>query len=195
MDYTIGTLEELERIVAPDPSRYTYEPNTGRNATLLEAIADKIDSVGGDERYDQGIWGRRFDAGDPSRDMHEPCGTIACIAGWTMILHLGNDLAFTSPYQTGRGIWASDIRDYYGPSEDGAIANVAARVLGLDYSEARTLFGGTWCPHDGASPADALRRIAKGESVDYVTYGVEDFSKDEEFCEECGGHCHQDDDD
>ena len=127
------------------------------NKKLLLEIADHVESH--PEQYDQETWVGRNDDNyvpcGPGKHIDPyDCGTSACIAGWAVLLS-------NKPVPV-------------------SFQNEAAKLLGLSSSDAATLFDENWCAEGydirlddeiqrAKYAADALRRIAAGESVDDVT--------------------------
>lgn len=148
---------------------------TTRNVANLEALAALFDTLAGcddpnagegADRYNQGTFGTTSE-----------CGTRCCIAGWEMVRLYGIDRVFDhyhfalDYYQDGRGP-ATGVD--YDTSEMEDIERHATRSLGITREEADILFGGNWRLEDGsyndpAAAAEALRRLAKGHTIEEVT--------------------------
>lgn len=99
-----------------------------------DAIQRLIDALEADElrderdakiRFNMGTWfGMTNEGGDHVQGEEHECGTAACLAGWTVILHKGID-------RTTRSL-------KIGPYD--FIEDVAASILGLDSVTAARLF-------------------------------------------------------
>lgn len=83
------------------------------NTELLAKVRDHI--LEEPRRYDQGTWGKQSE--------EAPCGTVACLAGWTA--YLGGLMTLTE-LQEGAAV----------------VRERAQRALGLSDIEARMLFAG-----------------------------------------------------
>lgn len=97
------------------------------NTELLQRVRDKIAAT--PESYDQEVYGRP--------ETSAPCGTAACIAGWTVVL------ADEIPMERVRLANA----DYWNSHKDKAtrdlfdlVPNMAARLLGLNADEQEAMF-------------------------------------------------------
>jgi hypothetical protein len=148
---------------------------TTRNVANLEALAALFDTLAGcddpnagegADRYNQGTFGATSE-----------CGTWCCIAGWEMVRLYGTDRAFNYSdfilvyYKDGRGP-ANSVD--YDTSEVEDIEWHATRSLGITREESDILFGANWRLEDGsyndpAAAAEALRRLAKGHTIEEVT--------------------------
>lgn len=120
-----------------------------RNDALLRKVGDYIAAE--PHRYRQGEW---YD--------EDECGTTACVAGWTVVLHDG------------------DVpRTECGTPYDPGIDRYAQEYLGIDDETAEELFNPCWRPagyrhnHSHARDAelvrDALYRLADGASIGEVS--------------------------
>lgn len=147
---------------------------TTRNVANLEALAALFDTLAGyddpnagegADRYNQGTFGATSE-----------CGTRCCIAGWEMVRLYGVDRVinysdFTLDYyKDGRG----PATDFHSASEVEDIEWHATRSLGITREEADILFGANWRAgdtsyNDPAAAAEALRRLAKGHTIEEVT--------------------------
>jgi hypothetical protein len=148
---------------------------TTRNVANLEALAALFDTLVGYDDPDAGEGADRYHQG--TFGVSWECGTRCCIAGWEMVRLYGTDRVFDhyafalSYYKDGRGPatgvdWnTSDVED---------IEWHATRSLGITEDEASILFGANWRPgdtsyNDPAAAAEALRRLAKGHTIEEVT--------------------------
>ena len=92
------------------------------NTELLQRVREKIATA--PESYDQEVYGRP--------EVSAPCGTAACIAGWTVIL------AGEVPMKRVRlanAQYHKDDREIFN-----LVPNTAARLLGLDIDEQEAMF-------------------------------------------------------
>jgi hypothetical protein len=123
-------VEKSETVEATEP--------TGRiNVELLERVKQHI--LEEPRRYDQSVFGRR------SREA--PCGTAACIAGWTAVL--------------GGAVEAEQLRSHYGD-----IRKTAQGLLGLNEEEAAKLFHGEpTCECGVGWPKRFARRYYKAKTT------------------------------
>jgi|SRR5918992_2557049 hypothetical protein len=105
------------------------------NIELLKKVRDKIATT--PEAYDQETWGRVEEAA--------PCGTAACIAGWTITLD--EKIPLGKLHCLGRS------GDFLVANEYLHVNDVARDSLGLTDQEADILFtsepGGEWEDYDG----------------------------------------------
>ena len=68
------------------------------------------------------------------------------------------------------GGWACHLTSNAEPAAGVEVEPVARRLLGLSYDEADRLFDACWEPREGLSVSDALREIAGGASVEFVSW-------------------------
>jgi hypothetical protein len=147
---------------------------TTRNVANLEALAALIDTLAGYEDLDAGEGADRYNQG--TFGTTSECGTWCCIAGWEMVRLYGTDRVFdysdlcVDYYKDGRG----PATDDYNASEVEDVEWHATRSLGITRDEADILFGANWRLGDGsyndpAAAAEALRRLAKGHTIEDVT--------------------------
>jgi hypothetical protein len=140
----------VEAVVLPapyGPSGYVIRGHTqsGYNAELFYRVAHQI--MIDPERWDQTSWAART----------PDCGTTHCFAGWTAVL-TGHQ--FEWAYEQDDDDWEeSDIL-----VGNGHVAQVAARLLGLNDDEASELFEHTM--GHGAEQTDHL-----WDSIEWVTGG------------------------
>lgn len=112
-----------------------------RNSDLLFQIADRIEND--PASYDQTQWLEySWDAN---------CGTTGCIAG--QACHIEGIPMREAP------LWPLG----------GSPADIAVGLLGLTDLEGYILFGACWHPPFGMTVPEALRRFAKGDSIEDVT--------------------------
>lgn len=128
------------------------------NVELLTKLRDKI--LANPESYNQYVWGKPSDKA--------PCGTVACIAGWTFLLEGGTreDLfRFRDEvFKYGYVIDAPDVVD------------IAREKLGLSVDEGAALFSdGTGWPVEFEDAYDEARTPAERAEVaaDYINRIIE----------------------
>jgi hypothetical protein len=148
---------------------------TTRNVDNLEALAALFDTLAGHDDPNAGEGADRYNQG--TFGATSECGTRCCIAGWEMVRLYGTDRVVEysdfvlSYYQDGRGpATGVDYRD----SEVEDVERHAIRSLGITSDEGDLLFGANWRLEDGSyndptAAAEALRRLAKGHTIEEVT--------------------------
>lgn len=128
-------------------------------ADLLHEIADAIEAR--PEAYNQGNWISANDDLDiePLKGFklltEGACGTTACVAGWAVALN-SKDKKIKSIIK--------------GMDDNDSVADLATNLLWphLTKDECDRLFQADWAPRHSKSVPSALRKIAKGKSVDEV---------------------------
>jgi hypothetical protein len=155
------------------------------NTELLKKVADHIDRH--PDAYDQSQWSyiQWTDADESIAESLEPgeykvlsdpteCGTRACIAGWVCWL----DPEIRLGYVIERSMFGAIMRNAVRFASDGGYdyfndwKSIAQESLDLTWTQSSFLFDGDWCPPDGMTAADTLRKIAEtGEMLGYVQRG------------------------
>lgn len=97
------------------------------NKEVMLRVADAIEASVGAGRENVGFDMTTYKSSNPSYGTRPDawgCGTVACIAGWTVLVERGKE----------------EFDDVYGFSMD----CIAEDILGLDGDQSRFLFGGYW---------------------------------------------------
>lgn len=145
-----------------------------RNSQLLEEVADIIEAK--PHLYNQQTWiGTQFNEDDLSE-----CGTMACIAGWAVLVSHQEEIQATWSKldRIGRNNFLDVLAMTFKPEDQGNydVHAQAADLLGLDTHEAHALFYGLWQPVEGMTASEALRALAKNDPA-YDVRAVTDPSK------------------
>jgi len=119
---------------------------------LMNQVADQIEQH--PEQYDQSVW--FYPKGS--------CGTICCIAGWTVKIAMPERWAEFEA--NGVDEWGEVVGRY-----DDYIRVKATELLGLEIGKSETyLFSTGWKPANDMTVSEALRKFAGGEDIQDVTY-------------------------
>jgi hypothetical protein len=109
------------------------------NVKLLDKVLKHVSAK--PERFDMGSW--------VHWSSYAPCGTAACIAGWTVILAAGNT-------KKNRREFVEKADELRGGADRNFFFKKARKILGLTFQEAKSLFL-TYTVQSGEDAVDMAR--------------------------------------
>jgi hypothetical protein len=128
------------------------------NRELLLKVADTIEKH--PDNFDMGQWYRH----SAWRKQHYGCGTVACIAGWTVICAYGQDkVMFTDSF-----VRVKDVDSGAGTGISAPVPNVAQQLLGLTDEQADELFYVPRWPEEYCDRGDLSRAVVHKTAVQYL---------------------------